>query len=194
VSQPSSTTWGGILTGAQNELMLALGLLGVSVYFSVLVVRSSFRLWFARRLRPTALLTWRPRPPLQLRWLMALGLLAAALAVVTAIRERPLFHVYAQAVTALYFVVVAPLASRVPRGLYGGGIWTETGFLGYRRIGRLAFREQGGITLILVPRGHPSGAHRLEVPPGEYGAVRRLLEDQARAGVLKVEQGLLGLE
>ena len=173
--------------------MLALGLSGVSVYFSVLVVRGGFRLWLAHALQAEAVLTWPPRPQALVRWLSALGLLAAVLAVVAAMRQRPFVHVYAQAITALYFVVVAPLSSRVPQGLYRRGIWTETGFLGYGRVARLAFREGPGITLFLVPRGPVSVAHRLEVPPGEYGAVRRLLEDQARAGALKVEPGLLGL-
>ncbi len=173
--------------------MLALGLAGVSVYFSVLVVRGGFQLWLAHTLQPEAVLTWPPRPQPYLRWLSALGLLAAVLAVVAAMRQRPLFHVYAQAITALYFMVVAPLASRVPRGLYRSGIWTETGYMGYGRVARMAFRERPGITLILVARGRLSAAHRLEVPPGEYGAVRRLLEDQARAGALKQEPSLLGL-
>jgi hypothetical protein len=181
------------LVDLDNEQVLGLGLLGVSLYFTVMVARAAQRLWLFHRLRPTALLTWRPRRPGYLSYLLALGFVAAGLAVVTAARQRPLFHVYSQAVMAVYFVLIVPLMCRLPRGLFRDGIWTENGFLEYERIRRMAFLESPEIVLILVPRGRLGLARKLEVPAGEYGAVRKVLEEKARARVLNVDQGILRL-
>ena len=44
----------------------------------------------------------------------------------------------------------------------------------------------------LVPRGG-RGAVRLTVPPREYGAVRKIIEEKSRAHVVNVEDAILGL-
>ncbi len=181
------------MTGSANETVLSLGLLGVAVYFSVLVVRGLARFLLFRRLRSTAVTTWPSRPPTGYRVLVGLGALSAALAVVTVLRERPPHHVYSQAVMAVYFIAMVPLAMRIRRGLYEDGVWADTGFLPYRKIGRLAFRETPEIVLVLVPRGRSTGSFRLRVPPDEYGAVRKVLEEKIRARVLVPEKAILGL-
>ena len=80
---------------------------------------------------------------------------------------------------ALYFVVMVPLARRIQLGLYRDGVWADSGFLPYAEIARMAFREGEEIVLVLLPRGSRA-AFRLPVPPGEYGAVRRFLQDKIR--------------
>jgi hypothetical protein len=90
------------------------------------------------------------------------------------------------------FVLMVPLASRIRLGFYRDGVWADAGFLPYQRIRRLAFRESPEIELILLPRGG-SGSFRLPVPPDEYGAVRKLLEEKIREHVVNVETGILGL-
>ena len=87
---------------------------------------------------------------------------------------------------------MVPLASRIRLGFYRDGVWADAGFLPYQRIRRLAFRESPEIELILLPRGG-SGSFRLPVPPDEYGAVRKLLEEKIREHVVNVETGILGL-
>ena len=52
--------------------------------------------------------------------------------------------------------------------------------------------ERPEIVLVLVPR-RGSGALRLPVPPDEYGAVRRVLEDKIRERAVNMEQAILGL-
>ena len=111
------------MNGSLNETVLTLGLAGVAIYFSVLVARSLGWYLFFRRLRPTALTTWTMRRPAFYRLLVGLGVLSAAVAVLSAVRERPLFHVYSQAVTALYFVLMVPLATRIRRGLFIQSQW-----------------------------------------------------------------------
>ena len=176
-----------------NQAILTLGLLGVGVYFSILILRGVSGLLLFHRVRPTALITWRARPPSHRPLLTALGVVAVGLTVLTLLRQRPFFHVYSQAVMALYFMAMVPLAARIQPGLYGDGVWTDVGFLRYGRIRRMAFRETPEIVLILIPRGRLASARRMWVPPAEYGAVRKLLEDKLRAGVLKLDAGILGL-
>jgi hypothetical protein len=107
--------------------------------------------------------------------------------------QRPLTHVLSQAVMALYFLLMVPLLTRIRPGLYRDGVWADDGFLPYASIGRLAFFETPEIVLVLLPKGRLRGVFRLFVPPQEYAAVRKLLEEQIRARVLRVEEGILGL-
>ena len=67
-----------------------------------------------------------------------------------------------------------------------------TPFLPYARIGRTAFRETPDIVLFLLPRGG-SRPLRLPVPPAEYGAVRKVLEEKKREGLVQTQERILGL-
>jgi len=158
----------------------------------VLIARglAGYRLFL--KVRPTALLTWPVRRPPHFPLQLTLGVVAAALAVINGTMKRPFHHVYSQGVMAVYFIVMVPLSARIQLGLYRDGVWADAGFLPYRRIRRMAFRESPVIELILLPRGG-SGSFRLPVPPGEYGAVRKLLEEKIRAQIVTVETGILGL-
>lgn len=144
------------------------------------------------KVRPTALLTWPVRRPAHFPFLLALGVVAAALAVINSTMNRPFHHVYSQGVMAVYFTVMVPLSARIQLGLYRDGVWADAGFLPYEKIARMAFREAPEIVLIMVPRGR-SGAFRLPVPSSEYGAVRKILEDKIRARVVNPERAILGL-
>ncbi len=144
------------------------------------------------KVRPTALLTWPVRRPAHFPFLLALGAVAAALAVINSTMSRPFHHVYSQGVMAVYFMVMVPLSARIQLGLYRDGVWADAGFLPYEKIARMAFREVPEIVLIMVPRGR-SGAFRLPVPSSEYGAVRKILEDKIRARVVNPEKAILGL-
>ena len=144
------------------------------------------------KVRPTALLTWPVRRPTHFPFLLALGVVAAALAVINSTMHRPFHHVYSQGVMAVYFVVMVPLSARIQLGLYRDGVWADAGFLPYEKIARMAFREAPEIVLIMVPRGR-SRAFRLPVPSSEYGAVRKILEEKIRARVVNVEKAILGL-
>lgn len=177
---------------AQNETVVTLGLLGVAIYFSVLVIRGFSGLLRFRKVRQTALVTWPGRRPAHFPFLLGLGLLSAGLAILIGLRAFPFHHVYSQGVMALYFIFLVPLLGRIPLGLYRDGIWADGGFIPYERIRRWAFRENPEIVLILLPR-KGTGSFRLPVPPGEYGAVRKVLEEKARTHVMNVEAAILGL-
>jgi hypothetical protein len=115
-----------------------------------------------------------------------------AVAVLNGTLNRPFHHVYSQGVMAAYFIVMVPLVARIRPGLYRDGIWADRGFLSWERIGRMAFVETPEIVLVMVPRGGASPM-RLAVPPGEYGTVRKLLEEKIRARQLTMEKAILGL-
>lgn len=176
-----------------NETLMTLGLAGVAAYFTVMTLRAAGRYRRFLALRATALLTWPLPRTLWAPYLIGLGFLNAALAVILWQRPfdefGPLVHFYSQAAMAFYFVVGVPLLARIPVGLYRDGVWAEAGFVRWGEIGRLGLFEQPEIVLVLVRRRDGIGL-RLRVPPGDYGAVRRLLRDQAQAGALKLEPGL----
>jgi len=178
--------------GVSNQTILTLGLLGLGIYFSVLLVRGLRGYLLFRRVRPTALLTWPGRRPAHLPLLLGLGVVSLALTVINGYLNRPFHHVYSQAVMAAYFMLMVPLSARIHLGLYRDGVWADSGFLPYAKIGRMAFSEGREIVLILLPRGR-SGSFRLPVPPEEYGAVRKILEDMIRARVVNVDRGILAL-
>jgi hypothetical protein len=175
-----------------NETILTLGLLGLAVYFSVLMVRGIAGYLRFRRIRPTAVLTWPVPRPAHLPFLLGLGVVSAGLAVLNGYLERPFHHVYSQGVMALYFILMVPLSARIHLGFYQEGIWADAGFLPYAQIGRVAFRETPEIVLILLPRGG-AGSFRLPVPRAEYGAARKVLEEKIRAHVVNMESSILGL-
>ena len=175
-----------------NETVLSVVLLGLGLYFSVLLIRGLRGYLLFRKVRPTALLTWPVPRSGQLPFLLALGVVATAVTALNAYLDRPLHHVLSQALMAAYFILMVPLCQSIRLGFYDDGVWADTGFLPYAKIGRIAFRETPEIVLILLPRGG-SGSFRLPVPPEEYGAVRKVLEEKIRARVLNVEAGILGL-
>jgi hypothetical protein len=178
--------------GASNETMVTVGLLGVGIYFSVLVVRGLLGYLRFRRVRPTALLTWPGRPPSHFRFLLGLGVLSLVLTVINGYLNRPFHHVYGLAVMALYFMLMVPLSARIDLGLYRDGVWADTGFLPYAKIKRIAFDEGREIVLRLLARGR-SGAVVLPIPRDEYGAVRKILDEKIRERAVNMEEGILPL-
>ena len=175
-----------------NETVLTVVLLALGVYFSILNVHGLAGYLRFLRVRPTALVTWAVPRPAHFPLLLSLGVLSAAVAVLNGFMQRPVHHVIPQGLMSLYFILMVPLSARIQRGLYRDGVWADGGFLPWAQIGRLAFFETPEIVLVLLPRTG-SASFRLSVPPAEYGAVRKTLEEQARAHVLNIERGILGL-
>ena len=175
-----------------QQWIVSLGLLGLGVYFTIELVRGLLSYQRYRRIRPTALVTWpAPRPP-QAKWLLALGIFGGLLAALNASLRRPAYHVYGLAVMSAYFLTMVPLALRIRPGLYRDGVWADAGFIRWDRVARIAFVESPQIVLLLLPR-RGRRSFRLPVPPGEYGEVRKHLQEVARAGTLQLDPSILGL-
>ena len=80
----------------------------------------------------------------------------------------------------VYYGYLVPLSRRIGRGFYADGIWSETGFVPYWRIGAVSWREGEEIALVIVSRLR-NLARRLVVPGAHYGAARRLLREKIAA-------------
>jgi hypothetical protein len=173
-----------------NETILTVVLIGVGLYFSVLLAQGIAGYVRFRKLWPTALLTW-PVPG-SARFAIALGLVSLGVAILNTSLDRPFLHLYGQYATAAYFILMVPLSARIRLGFYRDGIWADGGFLPYARIGRMAFREHPEIVLLLMPRGRARSL-RLPVPRDEYAAARKLLEQKIRERAVTVDAGILGL-
>ena len=178
---------------AFNERVMTVALGALAVYFTVLVALAAVRwLWF-RRVRHTALYTWRARVPLVQRLLPLLGMASAAAAILNGALGRPIHHVYSQVIMAFYFIAMVPLLERIPIGVYRDGVLAERGFVPWGQIARLAFRETPEIVLLLLRRGRGRPPFRLPVPASEYGAVRRVLLEKMREREVDVDAPILGL-
>jgi len=176
-----------------QQRLVGLGLLGLGVYFAVQLVRGIAGYLRYRRVAPTAVATWPAPRPAQLPWLTLLGLLGAVIAVVNASMGRPAHHVVGLALMAVYFLGLVPLTRRIRLGVYRDGVWAHRGFIRWEDVARIAFVETPEVVLLLQTRRRSGASYKLPVPVEEYGTVRKVLEEKARAGVLHLEPALPGL-
>jgi hypothetical protein len=134
-----------------------------------------------RRRKRSALLVWRsPRPRyyrISILLAVVLGLLIAAKLVM----RRPFFHLFGETMMFVYYGCVVPLSTRISRGFYQDGIWSDSGFMQWAQISGVSWKEEGAaVTLVLISR-LKSIARRLQVPGNLYGEARRVLLDKVKA-------------
>jgi len=87
----------------------------------VLNGRGLLRLRAVPRVRRTAVLTWPLPHPRHFALQLVLGVVSGAVAVLNGIMDRPIHHVFSQAVMALYFIVILPLVHTHSVGFYRDG-------------------------------------------------------------------------
>ncbi|MBI2832984.1 MAG: hypothetical protein HYX76_00985 [Acidobacteria bacterium] len=159
-----------------TQILLVLG-----IGFLAANVRVFFNFVRFLRLRSSALLTWPGRKPPYYGLLLALGVIFGFLLFYKlVVRQWPPTQVFGEGMMFLYYGYALPLSLRIGRGFYEEGIWAESGFIPYSKIGGLTWREEGEITLVLIHRMR-NLARRLVVPDRYYGAARRLLRDKIAA-------------
>lgn len=135
---------------------------------------------FLRR-RPSALLTWRGPRPRYYGLQLALGVLLGILLVYdVVVLHRPAPQIFGIGMMFLYYGYLVPLSRRIGHGFYADGIWSESGFVPYWKIGAVSWREGEEIALVIVSRLR-NLARRLIVPGVHYAAARRLLRDKIAA-------------
>ena len=166
------------------QLLLLLG-----VGFLVANVRAGIdALRFLRR-RSSALLTWRGPRPRYYGLQLALGVILGGLLahhVINFMRSAPELRgrfapqLFGISMMFVYYGYLVPLSRRIGLGFYADGIWSETGFVPYWRIGAVSWREGEEIALVIVSRLR-NLARRLVVPGAHYGAARRLLREKIAA-------------
>jgi hypothetical protein len=143
---------------------------------------------FRYRLRKrSALLIWRnPRPKtfgFSLGLAVVLGLL---LVFRLTVQHLPITRLFGEAMMFVYYGYAWPLSSRISRGFYEAGVWSDTGFMPWSRISAVSWRDtEGQITLMLISHA-ASVARRLDVPGHLYGQARRVLLDRVRAHDIRI--------
>lgn len=133
------------------------------------------------RLRRSALLIWPGSKPPFYRLLLTLAAILSVLIIykLTVLRQHPV-NVFGEAMMMLYYGYAIPLSLKIGRGFYEDGIWAESGFIAYSRIGGMTWREGAPPTLILIYRFR-AFARQLAVPEPYFGAARKLLRDKIAA-------------
>lgn len=180
------------MSRSTQEAVLSVALPALGLYFSVLWLRGLLGYRRFRSLRDTAVATWPVPRPRQARVLLVLGAVAAGVAVLNGVMHRPLHHVAAQAIMALYFIAMVPLAARIRLGFYRDGVWADAGFLAWRDVRRLSFREAPELALVLLPR-RGARSFRLPLPPDEYSRARKIVDELVRSRALELEPAIPGL-
>ena len=144
---------------------------------------------FHRRKR-SALLTWvGPKPKsygFSLALGVTLGLLIAFKFVLLQWRPDQLFG---ETMMFLYYGYTFPLSTRIARGFYRDGVWSDSGFMRWAQISALSWNEGDRVTLILISHFR-NIARRLEIPSHLYGQARRLLRDRITAHDIQMGTGL----
>ena len=166
------------MTGIDVSNAPGVALFGLGVGFLIANLRIVIQ--FARYLRhrSRALVTWPARKPPYYGFFLVLGVVFGVLVFVKLIvQQRPLLDAFGEGMMLLYYAYLWPVSFRIGRGLYEDGIWAESEFVPYGRIGGLSWREEPDITLVIIHRFR-SLARPLTVPQRHYGEVRRLLRDK----------------
>jgi hypothetical protein len=182
------------------EALLGQILLLFGLGFLVANLRAGLELARWGRRRRTALLTWpAPKPPLYALSLgtgVILGMLVLLKAYLALAGDPPLSewfrrfgsNAFGELMMFVYFGYMLPLSTRINRGLYADGIWTDTGFLPYDHVGGISWRTGEPPALIIISR-LKTVARRLSVPPIAMAEVRRVLRDKISAHAIEIDGG-----
>lgn len=154
--------------------------------------------WWRRR--STALIVWPGRKPPYYGFMLGIGLMLGLLVLFNAYVVFRQFEEVTEALPAfgkrafgelmmfVYYGYMLPLSTRIQRGLYTEGVWTDTGFMPYRQIGGISWRESDPPVLVVISRLKTLARH-LTVPGPFLGEVRRLLRDKISSHAIEMEGG-----
>jgi hypothetical protein len=164
---------------------------GVGFLFANLKVVADLLRFRARK--ASALLIWQNPKPRFYGFSLALGVvLGLLLAFKLFVQGRPPDQLFGETMMFVYYGYALPLSTRIARGFYRDGVWSDTGFMRWRQISAVSWREDGPVTLILISRLRQI-ARRLEVPGNLYGEARRVLRDRVKAHDIHIGGSGLGL-
>ena len=163
----------------------------LGVGFLVANIKVALDLFRYRRHRRAALLTWRGQRPAYYRLNMLLAVTLGLLLAAKLIRQEP-ERAFGEAMMFVYYGCVFPLSTRISRGFYDDGIWSDSGFMRWAQISAVSWKEEGRITLVLISHFR-NIARRLEVPAHLYGEARRVLKDKIRDQALHIRGAGLDL-
>jgi hypothetical protein len=131
----------------------------------------------------SALLTWQIPKPRFYGLNLALGVIFGILiAVKWVFQQRTPMQLFGEAMMFVYYGYAFPLSTRIARGFYEDGVWSDSGFLPWASISAVSWKEETGMSTTLLLISHfRSIAKRLSVPGHLYGQARRVLRDKIDA-------------
>ena len=141
--------------------------------------------------RTSALLVWQAPRPRFYRFSVLLAVVLALLLAAKLVQRRPPQDYFGEAMMLLYYGFAFPRSTQIARGFYSDGVWSDSGFMRWAHISAVSWKEDDGVTLILISR-LKSLARRLEVPGNLYGEARRVLRDKIKAH--DIQMGGAGLD
>lgn len=158
----------------QLLFLFGLGFLAANVKVVTDLLRYRWR-------RKSALLLWEGAKPRYYGFSLALGvMLGLLLAFKFFVQQRPVEQLFGESMMFLYYGYAFPMSTRIRRGFYRDGVWTDSSFIRWAQISAVQWKEgDGAVTLVLVSRFR-NMVRRLAVPGPLYGQARRLLRDQVK--------------
>jgi hypothetical protein len=128
-----------------------------------------------------SVLTWEAAKPRFYGFMLGLGVvLGLMLAFKIFVQRRPPDQLFGEAMMFVYYGYAFPLSTRILRGFYRDGVWTDTGFMRWGQISAVSWKEERNPVLILISHAGQL-ARRLEIPGHLYGQARRVLRDKIQA-------------
>lgn len=129
----------------------------------------------------SALLIWTNPKPRFYGFSLFLGVVLGLLfAFKLFVQHRPPASLFGEAMMFVYYGYTLPLSTRISRGFYRDGVWSDTGFMRWNQISAVSWKEEEHVTLVLISH-LKSMARHLQVPGHLYGQARRLLRDKIQA-------------
>jgi hypothetical protein len=128
----------------------------------------------------SALLIWQAPKPRYYAFSLALGVVLGLLIIIEVSLKRPSYSLFGEAMMFVYYGYLFPLSTRIARGFYQDGVWSDSGFMPWSQISAVSWKDEETVTLILISQGN-SLARRLDVPGHQYGQARRVLLDRIKA-------------
>jgi hypothetical protein len=157
---------------------------------NVKVVADLLRYQWRKR---SALLIWEGRKPRFYGFSLGLGVVLGLLfAFKLVVQHRPPAQLFGEAMMFVYYGYTFPLSTRISRGFYRDGVWADSGFLPWGEISAVSWKEDGGVTLVLISHLRSIARH-LDVPGPLYGEARRLLRERVKARDLHIRGAGLDL-
>ena len=155
-------------------LLFGIGFLAANLKLVVDLLRYQAR-------KRSALLIWEAPKPRFYGFCLGLGVVLGFLfAFKLFVQRRPPETLFGEAMMFVYYGYTFPLSTRISRGFYRDGVWADTGFLRWGQISAVSWKEEDGVTLVLVSH-FKNIARRLIVPGHLYGQARRLLRDRVKS-------------
>jgi hypothetical protein len=131
------------------------------------------------------LLTWQgPRPVyyrLNILLAVTLGLLLAA----KLVRKEP-DRAFGEAMMFVYYGCLFPLSTRIARGFYGDGVWSDSGFMRWAQISAISWKEEGRYHPdpdLPLPQHRPAARGPRRTSTARLG---RVLQDKVREHTLRM--------